>query len=188
LLRIDGASLNTCGQIRLTWTNVANETKYEVERDGSIVPALETGADVLSATDRNIAQNTSYSYRVRACNAFGCSAWSNPPQSAINQSPSADFSWTPQSIRVNQPILFTDGSVAYGGIIASRLWTFQDGNPATVTGSRATTTTKFINANPTPKQITLRVTDSNSRVCSASKDVPVKSGSAPPGWNEVPPE
>jgi len=70
-------------QIRLTWRDTsANEQRFEVERSvagGSFVPvvtALPPGTT--SFLDGGLRRNTTYTYRVRACNAGGCSAYAGP--------------------------------------------------------------------------------------------------------------
>jgi hypothetical protein len=61
--------------IRLTWTNVANETSYEVYRNGALLATL--AADKTTYNDRSAAKGVSYAYFVKACNAQGCSIASN---------------------------------------------------------------------------------------------------------------
>jgi fibronectin type 3 domain-containing protein len=67
---------------RLSWTNVANETGYRIERrlDGSPDGYKEirtVGADVTTITDDGLEAGKTYLYRVRAFNAAGNSAYSN---------------------------------------------------------------------------------------------------------------
>ncbi len=70
--------------VRVTWANVAAETRYEVQRCGYIgrtcsysVVAPNVPADTTLFDDSVALPNPvgSYSYRVRACNGSGCSAW-----------------------------------------------------------------------------------------------------------------
>jgi hypothetical protein len=64
-------------QIDLSWTdNAANETGFEIERDGTVV-ASDVAADTESYSDTGLSSNTSYDYRVRAVNAAGASAWTD---------------------------------------------------------------------------------------------------------------
>jgi fibronectin type 3 domain-containing protein len=67
---------------KLEWTNVANETGYQIERrvDGSadpFAPIATRDADANSYVDDGLTAGKTYIYRVRAVNAAGNSAWSN---------------------------------------------------------------------------------------------------------------
>jgi hypothetical protein len=68
-------------QIALRWTDTsANETSFFVERcQGggctAFVPLARLGMNVTSYTDTGLSPSTSYSYRVRAVNAFGSSGY-----------------------------------------------------------------------------------------------------------------
>jgi fibronectin type 3 domain-containing protein len=67
---------------RLTWTNVANETGYRVERrvDGSTEEwrlVRTVGADVTTITEDGLDAGKTYLYRVLAFNAAGNSPYSN---------------------------------------------------------------------------------------------------------------
>ncbi|MFH1016804.1 MAG: fibronectin type III domain-containing protein [Pseudomonadota bacterium] len=70
-------------QIVLTWQdNSSNETRFEIERcegTGCTNYALyaQVGAGVATFTDSSVVAGTTYCYRVRACNADGCSGYSN---------------------------------------------------------------------------------------------------------------
>lgn len=70
------------GSVQLAWTdNSGNETHFEVQRtpvgavNGTIIAS--PGADSQQFTDAS-PPSQSLEYRVRACNANGCSAWSSP--------------------------------------------------------------------------------------------------------------
>ena len=71
----------TATQVPLTWTDKAtNETNYEVERAtgaGSFALLITLGPNAISYTDTTVTPATKYSYRVRAINAGGNSAYSN---------------------------------------------------------------------------------------------------------------
>jgi hypothetical protein len=68
----------TTSTLKLNWTNVANETGYKVEKLVNRVwkQIATTGADVTTFTDTGLSSNKSLSYRVRAYNAAGNSAYS----------------------------------------------------------------------------------------------------------------
>ncbi|WP_329286912.1 glycosyl hydrolase family 8 [Streptomyces sp. NBC_00691] len=69
------------GQIALAWTdNSSNETVFRIERrtvGGTWAVLATPGAGTTSYTDTGLAAGTSYTYRVRAGNAAGVSAWTN---------------------------------------------------------------------------------------------------------------
>jgi hypothetical protein len=61
--------------ITVAWTDRArNERRYEILRDGSI--RLRAGRNSEKLVDSNLAAGTRHSYRIRACNSKGCSAYS----------------------------------------------------------------------------------------------------------------
>ncbi len=69
--------------IRLDWTDASdNEETFRVERRSStLLPYDEVailGADVTTYTDTPLAPATTYRYRIRACNAAGCSDYEGP--------------------------------------------------------------------------------------------------------------
>jgi uncharacterized protein YjdB/fibronectin type 3 domain-containing protein len=88
-------------QINLTWSNVANETGYRIERKtgtgGTFVEIGTVGANVTSFSSTGLSANTTYCYRVRAFNDAGNSGFSNescattlgPPNAPSNLQASA---------------------------------------------------------------------------------------------------
>jgi fibronectin type 3 domain-containing protein len=68
-------------QINLTWSNVANETGYRIERKtgtgGTFAEIGTVGANVTSFSSTGLSANTTYCYRVRAFNDAGNSGFSN---------------------------------------------------------------------------------------------------------------
>jgi hypothetical protein len=69
------------GSLTLNWTdNADNETGFLMERSvngGGFVQIAQVGANVRTFTNSGLSKNTSYTYRVRAFNANGNSAFSN---------------------------------------------------------------------------------------------------------------
>jgi hypothetical protein len=66
-------------KVELTWDdNASNEAWYRIERKlaaaGAFARVLTVPADTTGAQDSAVQGNTSYVYRVMACNAAGCSA------------------------------------------------------------------------------------------------------------------
>ncbi len=92
------------GDVTLTWTdNSTNESGFEIERrsESSVFELLgTTGANATSAPDRQLQPSTTYTYRVRAFNAAGASAYTNersittaatqppPPPPVVPEAPS----------------------------------------------------------------------------------------------------
>jgi hypothetical protein len=68
-------------RIRLEWRdNSVNETRFEIQRStagGPFAPVGTTPANTRSFIDNGLRRATTYSYRVRACNAGVCSPFSN---------------------------------------------------------------------------------------------------------------
>jgi alpha-tubulin suppressor-like RCC1 family protein len=68
--------------LTVSWPNVENENSYLLERrsrpDGGawsgFTPLSNNPANTTSYEDASVSQSTTYQYRVRACNAAGCSA------------------------------------------------------------------------------------------------------------------
>ena len=57
--------------IRISWNSVEGAATYQVHNSDGLVTTIETPATSYTATD--LLPNTEYTYRVRACNLFGCS-------------------------------------------------------------------------------------------------------------------
>jgi hypothetical protein len=73
------ASATSAADIALMWVdNASNETAFEIERDtGSGFTALTTTtANTITCADTGLTPTSTYTYRVRAVNAGGASAWS----------------------------------------------------------------------------------------------------------------
>ncbi|MCF7929353.1 MAG: fibronectin type III domain-containing protein [Spirochaetales bacterium] len=88
----------SASQIDLTWSdNSDNEEEFQIQRDsGSGFQGIDTvGADSTAYSDQGLSADTSYSYRVRAANSAGESAWTeevsattNPPPTTTPEAPS----------------------------------------------------------------------------------------------------
>jgi uncharacterized protein len=86
------ATATSPSEIVLTWTN-PNETAtgFEIERrdggSGSFTSIAIVGANVTNYGDTGLSAGTRYDYRVRACNAGGCSPYSNEATATTPSSP-----------------------------------------------------------------------------------------------------
>jgi fibronectin type III domain protein len=119
----DVTAIATLDTITLTWTDVANETGYRVERslDGTTgwVELATTGQDVTTYVNATLSPGTTYSYRIIATNAGGDSAPSNvasatteaPPPVIEGIAPAAD---TPAAGGAS-----AEGSPPPGGLLAA---------------------------------------------------------------------
>ncbi|MGK7389344.1 MAG: FG-GAP-like repeat-containing protein [Candidatus Cyclobacteriaceae bacterium M2_1C_046] len=68
-------SISASSTIELLWSdNSAMETSYEVERNGTVIAS--TGADATIYNDANVEAQVEYTYRVKATNGIGESAFS----------------------------------------------------------------------------------------------------------------
>jgi hypothetical protein len=85
------ASDNRCDYVQLTWTNVANETGYEIQRNS--VTIQTTGANVTSWQD--VPSPGCYNYRVRALgSSCGNSNWSTVDQGCLYSAPATPSNFT----------------------------------------------------------------------------------------------
>jgi hypothetical protein len=83
------AKVLTGRTVRVTWTDVANETRYEVQRCRSLFGGCSFSTIASNvAADTTFIDNTvtfpgTFRFRVRACNAKGCSAYTQAPDLAV---------------------------------------------------------------------------------------------------------
>ena len=74
---------NTNAQTTSTWTNVANENSYSLQRARNAAFTQNSNitngiaADTTTRVQTGLTRAVQYWYRVRATNSFGNSAWSN---------------------------------------------------------------------------------------------------------------
>lgn len=111
-------SATSASTIRVSWTDTSlRETRFEIERRlgaGTWAALATTPADSTALLDSALAAETTYGYRVRACNEVGCSAFTPeaaarthalPPEAPSNlvatatSSASATLSWKDNSSR-----------------------------------------------------------------------------------------
>lgn len=85
-------------QINLSWTNVASENGYEIDRssDGTVWTALTTtAADVTTYNDNGLTANTMYYYRVRSYAGTSPSQIRSDNSAAVSATTSGTVSATP---------------------------------------------------------------------------------------------
>jgi hypothetical protein len=75
------AAAVSASQINLAWQDTSgNETEFRIEQTtgpGTFGQIAAVGANTTSYPSTGVSPTTTYVYRVRACNAVGCSAYSN---------------------------------------------------------------------------------------------------------------
>jgi len=87
------ATVASCSCINLRWNdNSSNETGFKIERCqgtgcGSFVQIAQVGANVTTYSNTGLSAGVSYTYRVRAYNASGNSAYSNTATATPSPSP-----------------------------------------------------------------------------------------------------
>src|SRR5262245_5270292 len=79
---LSSSAVVTAAQLTLSWSdNSTNEDGFRIERrtgtTGTYAEIATIGANTASYTDANLANGTTYCYRVRAYNAAGMSGYSN---------------------------------------------------------------------------------------------------------------
>jgi hypothetical protein len=93
---------SSCTSIRLHWRdNSANEEEFRIERSLNGVdftPLVTVVSELTTYTDTGLSLNTSYWYRVQACNDTGCSAYSNIASARTLNVPAAPQKLTAEQI------------------------------------------------------------------------------------------
>lgn len=188
----------SCPPISLSWTfsdpDVGDsQTAYQIQIDNTPgFPSPEDTRKIISSSNTyaplNLSYNTTYYWRIKVWDNHDAeSVWANGLSfvTAKHAWPAIDFSWTPGSPRVNQPVLFEDQSTVYGG--ASKVswqWNFQEGF-ATSSSNLRNVVNECLSAGV--KIANLRVTDSDGYFCDDSRSVPCGGAFLPPQWQEIPP-
>lgn len=123
-------------RIDLAWTdNSSDETGFRIERrlgNGDWVEITTVGAGVVSYQDSGLSMGTPYSYRVRAYNAIGYSAYSNEASATTTTSvpPATPTPTSPSGSSTNTTPTFTFSAVSGATDYRIYLW-----SQATGTGS-----------------------------------------------------
>ena len=101
------ATATSSTQINLSWTDVANETGFKIERKtgvgGTYIQIATVGAGIVSYSNTGLTANTNYYYRVRATNAGGDSPYSNEANATtLDTAPAAPSGLTATAISTTQ--------------------------------------------------------------------------------------
>ncbi len=102
------ATAVSSSQINLSWTdNSDNETGFMIERCAATCSYISLGSNVTSYSDTGLTENTTYTYRVKASNSGGDSAYSNSATATTLTAslPSAPSNLTAISVSKTQIIL-----------------------------------------------------------------------------------
>lgn len=171
------ASLNataaSSSQINLSWTNVANETGYRIERSSDGVnwgQIYTTLADVTTFQDTGLAAGTKYYYRVSAYNTGGSSSPSPVANATTTATVQQSIPTAPAKISVSTPsrgknvITWTDSSSNEAGFV---LQVSTNGTWTTIATLPANTTTFTDTAVKSKQRYTYRVAAYNSAGTSA---------------------
>lgn len=88
-----GASALSSTSIYLSWLdNSSNESSFRIEDhtpSSSYIQVATTNSNVTGTTVGGLSPQTTYTFRVRACNSSGCSAYSNEASATTSGSPSS---------------------------------------------------------------------------------------------------
>ncbi|HVI72453.1 MAG TPA: metallophosphoesterase, partial [Pyrinomonadaceae bacterium] len=105
-------------QINLSWTdNSADESSFRIERCTgagctNFTQVAEVGANITTFANTGLTKNTTYTYRVRAFNAGGNSAYSNVASAkTLNKIPRGSIRLSP-SVRIESPGLMLESKAA----------------------------------------------------------------------------
>ena len=101
------ATTISSSQINLSWTDVANETGFKIERKtgvgGTYSQIATVGAGIVTYNNTGLTANTTYYYRVRATNAGGDSGYSNEANATtLDVAPAAPSGLSATSISSSQ--------------------------------------------------------------------------------------
>jgi subtilisin family serine protease len=132
-------------QVNLAWVDGStNESGFKIERCqgtncGNFAPVATVAANVTSYQNTGLAAGTTYTYRVRAYNNDGNSAYSNTAAATtLDNPPVARFTWS-CSAKGGRVCNFNGSSSTDDKGITSYSWNFGDGS-APATGSSVTKT------------------------------------------------
>ncbi|WP_189671437.1 fibronectin type III domain-containing protein, partial [Promicromonospora soli] len=117
---------NTSGQANVRWSGIGafrgDGARYEVQANGA---GARSAGNTTSYTYSGLNNGTSYSFQVRACNAYTCSAWSassnavtpygpppNPTISASGGSGQVTFTWDARGTNGRATTVVVSGAIS----------------------------------------------------------------------------
>ncbi|MDP1615631.1 MAG: PKD domain-containing protein [Methylococcales bacterium] len=178
----------------LSWdfaSNCGSQTAYQAQIDNNSnfsSPEVDSGqvsSSSNSYSNTNLSYNTTYYWGLKVWTGSASSGWINGPSftTPIHAYPIINFNWSPRRPAVNENTSFVDMTTISGGAgIASRLWSFQDGNPSA--SNQQNPIVKFSSIGQ--KTVMLIVSDTDGFTCSLQKTVSVTLPLA--GWREITPK
>ena len=122
---LKSASAPAHNQVNITWSDVADEYGYEIERStnaGGWVQIGTVGTDVASYQDTSVSELTSYDYHVRAYNGSGTSGYSNTLNVTTLEGPSNSISLTASGYKLKgtQHVKLTWSGVSTSNVVIFR--------------------------------------------------------------------
>ena len=152
-------------------------TDSSYDYDGNITAWLWNFGDETTSNERNPKhqyQNFgSYNVILRVTDNDGLIDINNITYITVKKRPTAHFSFSPSTPRLQDTIQFTDLSSAYNGTIVSYFWNFGDGT----TSTEKHPTHKYRNVGT--YTVTLEVTDSNDLKRMKTVSIPITTNQAP---------
>lgn len=151
------ATAISSSQINLTWTdNASDETNFQIERKltagGTFAQIATVAANVVAYSDVGLTASTSYTYRVRATNAGGNSAYSNESAATTSAPPPPPAPNAPSGLAITNPtqttlqLSWTDNSTNETGFSLERS---VGGSPFTIIQTLAPDSIGFLDQNLT---------------------------------------
>ncbi len=149
---------------------------------------VSSASNSYATTQGILSYKTTYYWRARVWDNYdGVAAWAAGASFTTpkHQSPTVNFSWSPNSFSVNEPVQLVDLSQVYGGTTKqSWLWLIPDAAYLAGTNSSSPNPqVKFTSAGA--KSVTLTLTDSDGFSCAMAKTLTVRLPL--PGWKEIAP-
>jgi hypothetical protein len=149
---------------------------YEIKWNGTskLVEGPGNAYALTSDEARNLEWGKTYNWQVRVKDKHGnWSDWSATSTFTmpLHAYPWVEFSWTPMYPRKWDAVTFENESDLFDEISTS-LWTFQDGDPSSISVPDLSSVTTYFSEEGT-KKVTLTITDSDGYSCSKVRDVNV---------------
>jgi hypothetical protein len=151
---------------------------------------IDCSAYVFQSAGEQLAWNTSYNWQIMVWDSSDLPSvgWIGGPSfTTISHAyPTPNFTFLPSNPAIEEVVIFTNTSQAYGGAtISSNFWTITQGAGTFVDGTSANSSNPHIKFSTRDNRIKLQVADSSGYNCETEKII---SATPPlPEWWEVPP-